>query len=41
MMWQNTKAVSLGLLGAMAVLCLTAMGRAQTAPPGKPVVVAQ
>jgi hypothetical protein len=39
MMWQNTKAVSLGLLGAMAVLCLTATGRAQTAPPGKPVVV--
>jgi hypothetical protein len=39
MMWQNTKAVSLGLFGAMAVLCLTAMGQAQTAPPGKPVVV--
>jgi hypothetical protein len=39
MMWQNAKAVSLGLLGAMAVLCLTAVGQAQTAPPGKPVVV--
>ena len=37
-MWQNTKAVSLGLLGAMAVLCLTPRGQAQTAP-GKPVVV--
>jgi hypothetical protein len=39
MMWKSTKAVSIGLLGAMAVLCLTAVGRAQTAPPGKPVVV--
>jgi hypothetical protein len=39
MMWKSTKAVSIGLLGAMAALCLTAMGRAQTAPPGKPVVV--
>jgi len=38
-MRQNTKAVSLGLLGAMAVLCLTATGQAQTAPPEKPVVV--
>ena len=37
-MWKSTKAVSLGLLGAMAVLCLTPRGQAQTAP-GKPVVV--
>jgi len=39
MMRQNTKTVSFGLLGAMAVLCLTATGQAQTAPPEKPVVV--
>jgi len=39
MMWQNKTVVSLALLGAMAALCLTAMGHAQTAPPGKPVVV--
>ena len=39
MMRQNKTPVSVGLIGAMAVLCLTAMARAQTAPPGKPVVV--
>jgi hypothetical protein len=39
MMWQNKTGISIGLLGAMAVLCLTTIGRAQTAPPGKPVVV--
>jgi hypothetical protein len=39
MMWLNKTAVSLGLVGAMAALCIADRAEAQTPPPGNPVVV--
>jgi len=39
MMWLNKIAVSLGLVGAMAALCIADRAEAQTPPPGNPVVV--
>ncbi|MDP9008985.1 MAG: DUF1223 domain-containing protein [Pseudomonadota bacterium] len=39
MMWPNRIAFPLGLLGALAALCVADGAQAQTATPGKPVVV--